>query len=216
MNQVRNDLTGQVFGRLTVLSFACKDKNKNSKWNCLCECGKSKIVWASALTRGLTKSCGCLLSEASRERRTTHGKSGGKDTTYNIWAGMIKRCSNPNAHNYNRYGGRGIKVCERWHDFAAFLEDMGPNPKGYSIERLDIDKGYEPDNCTWIPKGDQSRNKSTSRRITANGQTMLLVDWAAKTGIHEATISSRVDKLGWTPEKAVTTPVRPTRPRLAD
>lgn len=216
MNQVRNDLTGQVFGRLTVLSFAFKDKNGNSRWSCRCECGNTKVIWASALRRNLTKSCGCLLSEASRERRTTHGKSGGKDATYNIWAGMIKRCSNPNAHGYSRYGGRGIKVCERWQEFAAFLEDMGTKPKGYSIERLDIDKGYEPDNCTWIPKGEQSRNKSTSRRITANGQTMLLVDWATQTGIHEATISSRIDKLGWTSQKAVTTPVKPTKSRLAD
>lgn len=213
MNQVRNDLTGQVFGRLTVLSFAFRDKNGNSRWNCLCDCGESKVVWASALNRGLTQSCGCHRRESSRERRTTHGKSGGKDATYNIWAGMIKRCSNPNAHGYSRYGGRGIKVCERWQEFAAFLEDMGTKPKGYSIERLDIDKGYEPDNCTWIPKGEQSRNKSTSRRITANGQTMLLVDWAAQTGIHEATISSRIDKLGWTSEKAVTTPVKPTKSR---
>jgi hypothetical protein len=214
MAQVRNNLAGQTFGKLTVTSFADKDKNGNSRWNCLCSCGEVKVIWASALTRGLTQSCGCHRKEATRTRRTTHGKSGAKDATYSVWASMLKRCNNPNSASFSRYGGRGIRVCERWADFAAFLSDMGPKPVGYSIERVDNDLGYAPDNCVWVPRAAQARNKSNNRKITVGPRTMLLVDWAAETGISGATIANRIDKLGWGPEKAVTTPVRATKSRL--
>ncbi len=212
MKKSRIDLTGQLFGRLTVVAFAKTDKHGNAQWICQCSCGETTTVWSSALRRNLTQSCGCLRKAATSARRSTHGKSAG-DPTYRVWTGMKKRCENPNSHGYARYGGRGIAVCTRWEDFALFLEDMGPKPEGCSIERLDVDKGYAPDNCRWIPCAEQARNKSTSRKITAAGETLLLVDWAARTGIAETTIASRIDKLGWSAERAVTTPPRGAKRR---
>ena len=214
MKRERIELSGCVFGKLTVVSFAGTDKNYNAKWLCACECGEQSVVWSSALRRWLTTSCGCHRKAETKKRRTTHGQSGKRSATYNVWAGMIKRCTNPNAQGYDRYGGRGIKVCDAWKSFESFFADMGDKPEGHSIERVDNDGDYSPENCVWALVSAQSRNKSNNRKITANGQTMLLVDWAARLGINANTITKRIDELGWDAERALSTPVRKLKPRL--
>lgn len=139
--------------------------------------------------------------------KRTHGESHGS-RTYRIWTGMRSRCLNPTNHSYARYGGRGVTVCERWTSYEAFLADMGYAPEGHSIERVDNAGGYEPSNCRWIPMAEQARNKRNNVWITANGITRLLEDWSRETGIAVTTIWMRINARGWTPERAVLTPVK--------
>ncbi len=133
-----------------------------------------------------------------------------------IWHGMISRCTNPNAVKFKNYGGRGIRVCDRWvESFENFLADMGPRPEpstDYSIDRIDVNGNYEPSNCRWLVKTEQARNQTKTVWITANGKTMLMADWAREMNISEAGIHSRM-KRGWTPERAVTVPADKRRGR---
>lgn len=161
------DMTGQKVGKLTVLGMAARAQrgvNPHTKWRCVCDCGKESIVIGKDLRSGHTKSCGCLLESNMRDLFRTHGESGdnrdrGKErfTTreYIAWGSMRGRCSNPNNHKYSRYGGRGIKVCERWNSYENFLDDMGrkPSPQ-HSLDRINVHGDYEPSNCRWLgPKG---------------------------------------------------------------
>ena len=149
------DLTGQAFGRLTVLSRAMlPDKNHGSYWLCRCECGQEKTIRGYDLTKGLSQSCGC------RRGGFTHGVS--QTPIYDTWLAMRQRCSNPNHPRFQYYGARGIKICKQWQVFEVFLEDMGPTwAPGLSIERLDVNGHYEPGNCIWIPLGEQWKNRRT-------------------------------------------------------
>lgn len=164
------DLSGQRFGRLTVIERAGSDKYKHVIWKCRCDCGEVRAVCSGNLLRGLTKSCGCLKVQNLIKRNTVHGKRNNR--LYLVWIDMKKRCYNPITHNYHRYGGRGITVCDEWlHDFQAFYEWAMAN--GYdenapymkcTIDRIDNDKGYSPDNCRWADAKTQNNNKSNSRK----------------------------------------------------
>lgn len=159
------DLTGQIFGRLTVAWPVGRNKSGNIYWLSFCSCGKQVISQANGLCSGATKSCGCLQRELVAERTSKHGHSrvGRKTRECNTWTLMKARCSNPNVPNYKFYGGRGIAVCERWqgeHGFENFLSDMGPRPAGKSIDRYPNKNGnYEPNNCRWATQTEQCRNQ---------------------------------------------------------
>jgi hypothetical protein len=161
------DLTGQRFGRLTVLSFVGQDKHRSALWLCRCVCGKEKVVRGYCLRNGDTKSCDCLLRELSAQKGALHIKHGhmcGYKPTpeYNSWQAMRQRCLDP---NNKHYGARGITVCDRWqgeNGFENFYADMGekPEPKHlYSIDRINNDGHYEPGNCRWATAAEQTRNR---------------------------------------------------------
>jgi hypothetical protein len=143
------------------------------------------------------------------------GRSTKGNPEYSVWTGMIHRCHNPKRHNYPRYGGRGIVVCDRWREsFAAFLEDMGPRPSmRHQIDRIDNDGPYSPDNCRWASLEEQGRNKRSNHLITAFGKTQTLSEWATETGLRRECIASRLE-YGWTPEEALTPEVRTRGPRV--
>jgi hypothetical protein len=215
------DLTGKKFDRLTVTKFSFL-KNKKSYWLCLCCCGKEISVRADNLTRGIAKSCGCLHKEISskgaKKQFTIHGLS--KTRTYKIWKGMKNRCYNKKNTNYKNYGGRGISVCDKWLEprgsgFLNFLKDMGEIPSGKSLDRIDNNKlknGYSPENCKLSTMKEQTRNKRNNRMETLNDKTQCRADFAKKYNINKGTLDSRLDDLGWSIEKALTTPVRKIRP----
>jgi hypothetical protein len=144
-----------------------------------------------------------MKTMAEYDKRYKHGLAK-KHPLYGRWVGMRERCNNKNHPRYNDYGGSGIAVCQRWNNFSLFLEDMGEAPPGTSIERIDGNKGYSPENCCWATDSQQSRNRSMTVWIEFNGETLCLFDWANKLGIHYTTLKERLQK--WGKEKALTTP----------
>lgn len=205
------NLTGQRFGRLTVLAFVGRVSH-TWRWRCRCDCTRETTVRATDLRTGRTRSCGCYKNEKTSERFTTHGhkRHGKTSKEYVTWRGMIARCTNANDLAYINYGGRGIHVCKRWLDsFEAFFADVGPAPSpSHEIDRYpDQNGGYTPTNVRWATVAEQARNKRNNRLLTLAGETMCVAAWAERTGLCYRTILRR-KSLGWTDEQTLTRPVR--------
>jgi len=174
---VAKDISSQKFGRLTAIRFSHLSQNKTKLhyWLFKCDCKNEKILSKNEVVRGKAKSCGCLF----RDMGTTHGCT--NTLTYQSWESMKKRCLNKNNRFYKNYGGRGIKVCDRWlNSFENFLEDMGKKPIRKTIDRINNNGNYEPSNCRWITKKDQCNNKSNNLSINFKGKTQSLTQWCEK------------------------------------
>jgi hypothetical protein len=182
------DLTGQRFGRLTVVSWAYKDDQRQSHWNCKCDCGGTSTPCGTALKNGTAASCGCFQRKVCGDNSRTHGMS--KSATYRTWTSMKNRCLNPNNPKYPSYGGRGIRVCERWMIYENFLSDMGFRPTGKTIERKDNDGDYCKENCVWATSKVQSRNKRRTIRVTIDGVSKSVRDWCEQYAISFNTVES--------------------------
>ena len=208
MRGVIRDLSGVRFGRLVAIEPCGRTNARAVIWRCRCDCGNDHQVASQSLVDGKSKSCGCFKALFPAHNRT-HNMSG--TPLFRMWAAMRNRCQNENVKAYRHYGARGIKVCERWQDFAAFYADMGDRPSpDHSIERIDNDGPYSPENCRWATKKDQASNKRNNRYITANGQARTMADWARELGCTPGAILGRI-RAGMSEQEAVTTPI-PERP----
>lgn len=214
MGKKAEELTGRVFGELTVVGNAGRTSG-GRRVSVRCSCGTTKTVYAAELKRGSSRSCGCRLAEYARRTHTKHGAASrsGPTPEYRIWHGIVARCTRPSCNVYSRYGGSGIRICDRWRsDFAAFFADMGPRPSPrHSIDRIDGTGDYDPSNCRWATQTEQMRNTRTNHRITVAGQALLVSEWERRASMTSGTILSRLRR-GWDTEKAVLTP--PQRRRI--
>ncbi len=189
---------GKRYGRLLVLS-----REKRTVL-CVCICGTKKIIDVYSVLKGDTRSCGCLHRERSKEANTRHGSC--QTPEYAVWRNMLSRCRNPKNIRFDRYGGRGIKVCSEWEaSFEAFLSYVGhkPGPR-YSLDRIDNDRNYEPGNVRWATSREQSRNRRGNRLLDHGGICMTIAEWGEKLGVSPSVISSRLYR-GWTTERALST-----------
>lgn len=209
---VKFDLTGRRFGRLVVL-HKTESTNKNSRWLCECDCGKEISVSRVHLRNGHTISCGCFQREQAANNaklhKTRHGLSHTK--LYKVWDGLRYRCYNPSCHAYDSYGGRGIEVCAEWRtNFEAFhgWALASGYRDGLSIDRIDNDGNYEPENCRWVTMKTQSRNRRSTIQLTVHGETRSVKEWAEIYGLPYGALQKRLRKPGADPFKALTEPLR--------
>lgn len=196
MTRAALDISGKRFGRLIAISrngVHMSPSRPHLLWLCRCDCGNMHTARLNALRTGSVSSCGCARIGAN----LTHGKVRTKE--YAAWAHMKDRCYNKNSLDYPNYGARGIQVCERWkNSFESFLEDMGLSPGAkFSIDRINNDDGYNPENCRWADAKTQSRNKRNNVWYSHNGKTMILSDWAKHCGIHVSSMLERIARHGF-------------------
>lgn len=205
-------MTGQRFGRLQVL-YRADNKiqacgHSTVMWRCLCDCGVIKDIDSGSIRSGHTRSCGCLHDEAAKYSHRIHGKKGTR--LYRIYQGMMNRCNNPNQPAYKNYGSRGIRVCEQWiEDFMSFYNWAMTH--GYSddltLDRIDVNVGYSPENCRWISRKEQSLNRTDNHIVEFNGEAHPITEWAQMNGLTYPAISKRL-KRGWPVEYALTLPLK--------
>ena len=201
------DMTGFRCGRLIVIRpmpIRCKNL---IVWECLCDCGNVKYARTGNLIKGSPKSCGCLIPPPP-PRNVKHGMFG--HPLYKTWEGMMARCYNENNKDFCLYGGRGISVCEPWHDPKSFAEDMSPRPDGRTLDRIDNSRGYSPDNCRWATAMQQHANKRSNKLFTINGETLHQREWCRRYNIPVSTFTNRMNE-GLDPLTSLTMPSR--RPR---
>lgn len=200
-----NDLTGYKFGRLLVMGRSRNDKQGKPMWKCKCECGNEVVVRGAALSQGRTVSCGCYCNEI----HTTHG--GSETRLYHVWRNMKERCYSKTHRAYPDYGGRGIAVCDEWLDFDNFRKwamESGYNENASqwvcTLDRIDVNSGYYPQNCRWVDMTEQAKNKRNNRCFEYNGETHTLSEWSNILGIGYQTLYARLIIYGLTVEEALT------------
>lgn len=202
------DLSGKVFGRLTVIERA-ENKGKKTCWRCKCACGNILIVQANHLQEGTVRSCGCLALES----RTTHGLAHTK--LYRAWVAIKQRCLNPKSSEYHNYGGRGITICNEWLEFQNFYNYVSTlehyDDDGYTLDRIDVNGNYQVGNVRWIKREMQARNQRRNVYVDFYGVKMLLLDVAKITGINYGTLRNRI-RSGWTGDELFS-PVKKVMPK---
>lgn len=181
----RFELTGHVYSKLTVIKLAGV-RTGRTIWDCICECGATTVVRGDHLRSGNTTSCGCMLG-GSDHGQTYH-------PLYDTWRNMIRRCTNPKDEHWLHYGGRGITICDRWMDIRNFIADMPDRPIGMELDRKDNDLGYSKDNCQWVTREVNMRNKRNSHLVEYKGKTMSLIEASELSGILHSTLSNRIKK----------------------
>lgn len=216
MSRTEKIKIGDKFSKLTVVDFVGVNKHRKRVWLCRCDCGKMTSVTTGQLIGHHSTSCGCTRLQnsikATKISNTKHGMKGTKE--YKAWSEMKQRCINQNAQQYKNYGARGIKVCDRWlQSFENFYADMGKAPDGFSIDRIDVNGDYCPENCRWADNETQQYNRRDTVKITFNGITENLMYWSKKTGLSTRTLYERLRcnkkiKIPWSIEKILTTPKR--------
>ncbi|MDQ0414221.1 hypothetical protein [Mesobacillus stamsii] len=188
------DMTGMIFGKVKVINRFSEYAETPVKWLCICDCGKEFITTGQRLRRGSTNSCGCSSGELIGKANRTHGMSNTR--RYKTWSHMIERCTCKTHKQYEDYGGRGITVCEEWKTFENFYKWTTEN--GYddklSIDRINVDKGYEPTNCRWANRYIQANNTRRTIMVTIKGVTKSLSAWSEETGINKGTLDGRYRK----------------------
>lgn len=207
-------MVGKKYGKLTVVSI--EKKNKSTMLNCKCDCGNHVVREVYMIGSGVVKSCGCSKGDAIKKYNNSGKRSKGcyKDgrslhPLYGTWFQMISRCENPNHKHYDRYGGRGISVCEEWHDFWKFVEwsdSVGCRPNGFTLDRIDNNGNYEPTNCRWANWRTQKTNTSANVFIEYNGVRKTMIEWSEELKIHPHTLQNRINR-NWSVERALTEPV---------
>ena len=198
-------LVGDKFGRLTIVSEA-ERAGRHRRWNVRCDCGVQLVVYQDPMRDGRTRSCGCLNKEKASARRMTHGKT--QTAEYRSWVQMRKRCLSPGDPAYPQYGGRGIKVCERWNRFEHFLADMGPKPSpSHSIDRMRNDGSYEPGNCRWATKKEQAENRGSVHKVQLGNEIVTATEAAKRVGLPAGALQARLRR-GWSVQRALSEPKR--------
>ena len=193
-------VVGDRYGRWSVIG-KLKEKTAfhESLCLCVCDCGPRRAVKESSIKAGRSKSCGCL----NKDRVTKHGQS--RHGAATSWYNMLCRCTNPNNPNYSDYGGRGIAICDRWMELTNFIADMGERPYGATLDRIDVDGPYSPENCRWASRKQQCNNQRTNQRVVYNGAEYTIGELSDKTGISYSTLYGRIAKRGMSVRLAVET-----------
>ncbi len=195
------DMTGLRFGKLLVVKREPNKADGTARWFCVCDCGQTRVIAGTGLRAGRHKSCGCSSPRFTPKKTQTHGLS--KSRTYRIWTGMLARCSSAAQGKSRRnYYEKGVRVCERWLEFENFLADMGEVDGVLTLERIDSDGNYEPSNCIWADRKVQANNTSQNHKLTVNGLTKNISQWAEETGIKANTIIYRLRR-GVSPEQSI-------------
>lgn len=214
LHKPRVDLSGRVFGYLTVKRLSKRRSKAGSiLWKCKCRCSKIVHVHTGSLKSKHVRSCGCLHREKAAEQayaigiaNKTHGMTRSRE--YECWSRMLDRCFDKTKLAYVNYGKRGVTVCDRWKDFTLFYEDMGPRPgTEYSIDRINNDGNYEPGNCRWATQLQQQRNRRSNVKITYDGRTQCISEWAEEYGMPMGLVWERIQKMGWNVHDALHLPV---------
>lgn len=215
---------GHTFNWLTVIDLSFDEKQRTTYAICKCKCGNISKVIPAHLKNSKVKSCGCYRYMVNKnrehkgfpkEKNPCYIDDRSSNPLYNLWKGMMHRCYYPKSTGYKYYGGKGIKVCDEWHDFWNFVkwvDSVGGRPDNYTLDRIDVYQDYAPDNCRWVTRQDQSVNKSDNVFLTYNGKTQTISQWASELGFNYRTLNNRINR-GWSIERALTEKVHTHHPK---